>query len=330
MSEEASESTASENDAPSEGADTLEGTLATAVEDTAVTAVNTTDAEGSLESLVDTPTDEQDPLNYPYASPGHSFVSEDGQTHSIQFAKEGDLSSAYIMQGGKQVSINNLIEGKETLVVYGSLGNPQQIAKTLGNKKVAAVKANVKGLEPGYNLISKNGNAIAEVLPSESASMEAYVLFVDKSDISKLNSRESHYDLVSIDDVTLETGESIDSSIYMGNTPLWNIDGQPVGMQEIATSGRKYATKTHQEALTAMIQQYGLAEQGITTPRQFIDSVKTDKSITKKIEAEKNKNGLASAVEQYRSSKAAPVNRMREAVPSDRYKAQDILPAPMN
>jgi gamma-glutamylcyclotransferase (GGCT)/AIG2-like uncharacterized protein YtfP len=298
MSEEASESTASENDASSEGADTLEGTLATTE---AEDAPNTTDAEGTLESLVDAPTDEQDPFNYPYASPGHSFVSDGDEVLNIQFGKEGDLSSAYIMKDGKQVSIQNLIEGKQALVVYGSLGNPQQIAKSLGKKEVAAVQARVKGLEPGYNLISKNGNAIAEVLPSEGATMEAYVLFVDQSDISKLNSRESHYDLVSIDDVTLETGESIDSKIYMGNTPLWNIDGQPVGMQEIATSGRKYAAKTHQEALTAMIRQYGLADQGISTPRQFIDAVKTDKSITSKIEAEKNKTGLASAVEQYKA-----------------------------
>jgi hypothetical protein len=62
MSEEASESTASENDASSEGADTLEGTLATTE---AEDAPNTTDAEGTLESLVDAPTDEQDPFNYP-------------------------------------------------------------------------------------------------------------------------------------------------------------------------------------------------------------------------------------------------------------------------
>lgn len=152
-------------------------------------------------------------LEYPYATPGRSYLYRDGAAHDLP---EGDPDLA----------------SRTPLLAYGANSAPEALARKLaplGGIELPVIRAELEGFDVVYSAhVSPSGAVPATLTESPGTTAPVFVLHPTSEQHALLTATEPNYDLVEVDGM----------SAYRSKHGCLALDGSPVALAAVRSAGR--------------------------------------------------------------------------------------------
>jgi hypothetical protein len=152
-------------------------------------------------------------LEYPYATPGRSYLYRDGESHELP-ADGPDLTA------------------RTPLLSYGANSAPEALARKLApltGVELPVIRAELEGFDVVYSAhVSPYGAVPATLLESPGTSAPIFVLHPTAEQHALLTATEPNYDLVEVDGM----------SAYRSKHGCLTLNGSPVALAAVRSAGR--------------------------------------------------------------------------------------------
>ena len=251
-------------------------------------------------SVKDFPAPRERPLSYPGHRPGFSFLLSGGVVHPIRATEGAPPSEWRINSPGLDVTVDEFlaeigaasVSDRFAVLGYGSNPVPGQLESKFGpDAAVPVIRAEMKGVDMVYNLISNMGYAYAELyIDAPPATLtQVAITLLDLDQLQRMDETEENYvlapcptDVFTEGRRVLRGGEDARVYLFAGFRHLWvpQSYGTPVAVAELPSRGRVLSEMTQREAWALAISEFALVDIGVCSPQALVDRIREEAELS--------------------------------------------------
>jgi len=174
-------------------------------------------------------------LDYPYATPGHSYLYRDGEAAELPAGRPG-------------------LDGRTPLLAYGANAAPTALARKLAPLPIVGMpvlRAELEGFDVVYSAhVSPYGAIPGTLRPSEGAIAPVFVVYPNEEQLALLSATEPNYELRRLSGVICRVEEAgilnaVDA--FASRHGCLTLDAHDVALAAVASANRSLPALTERE-----------------------------------------------------------------------------------
>ena len=232
------------------------------------------------------PSPTTDPLGYPGRIPGYSFVMEGGHVHPVPM-------DPAVINGA--LASGAWLEDRTAVLAVGSNAAPARLEEKAEGRPVVALRVAVPDHSVVYSAhIARYGSIAATLHPDPGAITNVHVTCLDERQLAAVDRSEGNYGRVAMAESAVSGLTDVPASDvfrYESRWGVWKVDGRPVRLAEVNSSGSPLPSMSQLEVQThvgaSLTSDVDLARSGATTAAEVLRrGLRTHDEITRLLRAD--------------------------------------------